>query len=117
MFTLEKPFHELKTDGQVIMAKVFGRKYPSRPIDFRASIELPDQLWNILENCWDFDPARRPTMTTVLCCLRGFTPIGIDLAQTLPRDYPDVLHLLKLSVSYATALFSEPPSHSFLRHF
>lgn len=60
IFTGNIPFYEIKVDVAVYGALGRGRR-PSRPSD---SICLPcgldDNMWNLVENCWDSDPMKRP---------------------------------------------------------
>ncbi|KAF9450092.1 kinase-like protein [Macrolepiota fuliginosa MF-IS2] len=57
------PFHEITHDLSVILAIVKGKK-PSKPSDNSkpfTSWGLTDNIWNLMEQCWDSNPQHRPT--------------------------------------------------------
>ena len=56
IFTGRVPFHEL-SEVQAMIA-ISQAKKPSRP-DFNTA-ELPDDLWEVMEGCWDSDRCKRP---------------------------------------------------------
>ncbi|KAK7037704.1 hypothetical protein VNI00_010930 [Paramarasmius palmivorus] len=60
------PFHNITRDIAIVMAVLRGKR-PSRP----ESIDVPDRLWALLENCWDAEPTARPTVDGILKRLPG----------------------------------------------
>ncbi|KAJ7607025.1 kinase-like domain-containing protein, partial [Mycena polygramma] len=68
ILTGNPPFPELRTDGAVINAVLEGCR-PSRP----ESCSLPslDGLWNLLQRCWNEEPATRPTAAELVKQLMG----------------------------------------------
>ncbi|KAJ7607029.1 kinase-like domain-containing protein [Mycena polygramma] len=69
ILTGKPPFPELRMDGAVINA-VLGGCQPSRPESCSGS-PLLNALWDILQSCWDQEPAKRPTATEVVRRLMG----------------------------------------------
>ena len=67
IYTEKEPFQHLKSDGQVINAICNGVK-PTRP-DPRQLIH--DEMWNLLDSCWAFEPMARPTMKDISARLPG----------------------------------------------
>ena len=68
IFTGRVPFHEL-SEVQAMLA-ISQAKKPSRP-DYNTD-ELPDDLWKIMERCWDSDHYKRPHANYNLLGSRGF---------------------------------------------
>ncbi|KAF9442307.1 kinase-like protein, partial [Macrolepiota fuliginosa MF-IS2] len=54
------PYHEFPRDV-TILSKVMRGVKPSKPSDFE--VELSDEIWAIMEECWNHDPAQRPTVS------------------------------------------------------
>ena len=77
--------------------KAIDKKLPTRPEEPATSLGLTDQLWGILEKCWNFDPDERPDMSVVLRCLQEFTPTA--QFNTLTQNYLAVLRPLEILVS------------------
>ncbi|KAK1227557.1 hypothetical protein PQX77_009467 [Marasmius sp. AFHP31] len=62
IYTTLLPFHELPNDAAV-MLRVLSGECPMRPT---GNLELDDRMWNIMEACWNPNPASRPKVTEVL---------------------------------------------------
>ncbi|KAF9445355.1 kinase-like protein, partial [Macrolepiota fuliginosa MF-IS2] len=56
------PYYEFPRDV-TILSKVMRGVKPSRPSDF--GVELSDEIWAIMEECWNHDPVQRPTVPQV----------------------------------------------------
>ncbi|KAF7325337.1 Protein kinase domain-containing protein [Mycena venus] len=69
MLTGTAPFPQLRTDGAVIKAVLDGRR-PSQPISCQGTLSL-DSLWNLLQDCWEENPAARPTAAQIVERLTG----------------------------------------------
>ena len=61
IYTGHIPFH-IARDSTVIM-KVLGGSRPPRPAD--ASL-LSDEIWKVIEMCWNQEPQDRPSAESVL---------------------------------------------------
>ncbi|KAF8621358.1 hypothetical protein AX15_007832 [Amanita polypyramis BW_CC] len=59
----EQPYPKLRNDTRIILRVPDGLR-PKRE-EYRLS-QLHGQIWNILEFCWVHEPARRPTISTVV---------------------------------------------------
>ncbi|KXN91804.1 hypothetical protein AN958_11954 [Leucoagaricus sp. SymC.cos] len=62
------PFHEIKGEGAMLIARLFTASHekPSRPSPEETSEELTDEMWNLMEDCWNFEPNERPSLDEVL---------------------------------------------------
>lgn len=71
--TNKYPFCKISLEAMIVVAVTNGET-PS-PQDYT---ELPaaDPLWNILKECWDAEPTKRPTMVEVLDKVRDFPAHG-----------------------------------------
>jgi len=65
IFTEEIPYKSMRarTQGQIMLLVHQGRR-PSRTSDTQGHIS--DTMWEIMENSWNHEPARRPSITAVL---------------------------------------------------
>ncbi|KAG9081362.1 hypothetical protein FS749_007716 [Ceratobasidium sp. UAMH 11750] len=53
--------HKDRSDRVIIHAVLVKRELPSRPIEqLPINNERANELWNILERCWSFQPEDRP---------------------------------------------------------
>jgi len=53
----------------MIVEEVLKGSRPKKP-ENAASLGITDGLWGILERCWSADKNARPTLETILSCLR-----------------------------------------------
>ena len=65
-----RPFAPLR--GFIIMRKVLDGERPKRPRGVRGAW-FQDNVWEMLERCWEEQPKDRPSLNTVLLCLQGAT--------------------------------------------
>lgn len=63
IFTGEIPFPELSV-GQAV-GKMAEGIFPIKPDT------MPDRVWSLVRECWDYVPERRPTMQRILRELSG----------------------------------------------
>ncbi|KAJ8089224.1 hypothetical protein PM082_014472 [Marasmius tenuissimus] len=66
IFTGRLPFYEL-SDPAVICTVLIDGNHPARPDSLPG---LRDAMWNMMVQCWEAAPSRRPTMVKVLAVLR-----------------------------------------------
>ena len=66
IFTGSMPFADVRNDALVVH-HVLGGKRPKR----ETCQEIDQNLWNILQSCWNTDPTQRPSMSTVLAFLQS----------------------------------------------
>jgi serine/threonine protein kinase len=78
VLTGELPFSELSSDFHVTVTVLRGRR-PQRPT---ALPELTDDLWRLIEHCWDQETVQRPHITAILDRLREIAP-NIPLKERL----------------------------------
>ncbi|KAJ7839002.1 hypothetical protein B0H14DRAFT_3869860 [Mycena olivaceomarginata] len=63
IFTGDLPFFDLTKDGAVILKVMQGQR-PSR------SLSVPDNVWDLMEECWKADPEARPSAKQIVSRLR-----------------------------------------------
>ena len=80
VFTGRPPFNEFATP--VITSKIIDGERPPRP----EAQELTDSVWDMMVQCWDQDPARRPTMTEVIGLMRELLVSSLSIEADL-RDF------------------------------
>ena len=61
-FTLKRPFYDIEYYEALFHTVVTQRKCPARP----THSDLPDFLWHIMVDCWQFEPTDRPSISEVL---------------------------------------------------
>ncbi|KDQ49563.1 hypothetical protein JAAARDRAFT_143258, partial [Jaapia argillacea MUCL 33604] len=71
IFSGRQPYSDLETDIQVIIY-VTGKRKPGRPKgQDGVEAQLDDDLWSLLDQCLDHEPASRPTIGEVAKRLKG----------------------------------------------
>lgn len=66
MHTHKQPFSHL-SDFAVIVAVALKGELPKRPTEEQCQgVQMDDDLWTLLLQCWDREPSRRPSMSEVL---------------------------------------------------
>lgn len=66
VFTGKVPYSELRSDHQVTVQILRGRK-PARPV----TPPIADALWDFMQKCWLDEPERRPSAKEVLMFIQG----------------------------------------------
>lgn len=61
IFTERMPFSHIRNDLRVVLAVLAGDR-PRRP----HCPQINDDMWEILQSCWEFDPSQRPSMASLL---------------------------------------------------
>ncbi|TDL21795.1 kinase-like protein [Rickenella mellea] len=70
LMTGKPPFSEIRIDGAVMMAIAKGQ-IPQRPLENAIERGLDDTLWDLMQQCWNFDPALRPRIAQVAEYFQG----------------------------------------------
>ncbi|KAL0570204.1 hypothetical protein V5O48_011760 [Marasmius crinis-equi] len=78
IFTGRQPFHELPNEMAVAVQVLVNKRRPLRP---KETPELSDEMWNLLELCWDSKPTSRPTAARIV--ERVESMIKIDRASVI----------------------------------
>ncbi|KAJ7798019.1 kinase-like domain-containing protein, partial [Mycena leptocephala] len=63
IFTGDLPFFDLPNDGAVILKVIQGQR-PGR------SLSIPENVWDLMEECWKRDPEARPSAKRIVSRLR-----------------------------------------------
>jgi hypothetical protein len=78
VFSGNRPFHEIPYDFSVIAEVTKGRR-PSRPSDDPSHIRgLNDNLWGLIESCWNHNPDSRPEAGQIVERLRSMPSLKVD---------------------------------------
>jgi hypothetical protein len=64
VFTGKHPYAHLANDGAVVIEVLVNNGRPPRPENLSA-----DQVWELMQQCWQLDPANRPLMHEVCLAL------------------------------------------------
>ncbi|KAJ2920923.1 hypothetical protein H1R20_g16170, partial [Candolleomyces eurysporus] len=73
LFTGKYPFAERKRDASVIHDVVVSKKVPQRPRDAAVVMWLTDEIWSLMERCWQHNGSLRPQMEEVKRSLESLT--------------------------------------------
>jgi serine/threonine protein kinase len=65
LLTGKHPFSHRRHDASVIHDVVVLKRTPPRPKEADVLACLTDDLWKLLEECWQADPTSRPSMIQV----------------------------------------------------
>ncbi|EIN05495.1 hypothetical protein PUNSTDRAFT_145914 [Punctularia strigosozonata HHB-11173 SS5] len=64
LITEEPPYADMN-DFQVVIALGQNKQLPARPATLAARRWLSDQLWTLMEDCWNLDPPSRPAARNI----------------------------------------------------
>lgn len=67
------PFHSQRTDATAVLRIMQG----SLPLKDDCP-EIPEDLWELMQRCWNIDPEKRPNVTK---CFPGIQKAAGGLAQ------------------------------------
>jgi hypothetical protein len=71
IFSGQMPFDDIKKDYKFIIAVMAGKR-PRRPMHDTSHIRgLDDDIWSIIESCWNQEWAHRPTAHQIVVQLRS----------------------------------------------
>lgn len=109
LLTGKLPYQELPHrtfDRHVVKFVLQGRK-PRRPHDCAM---ITDEIWALLERCWDSDPRQRPTSDDVLCDLKTIQQ-DLRAARQRAQQTPPILEANGNTTEYhsVTATQANPP--------
>lgn len=69
LITNQQPYSYIKHTTEVVIKSAQGAR-PRRPTELHIIARgLDDNLWNIMTDCWNNDPADRPSIDQVLAHL------------------------------------------------
>ncbi|EIN07881.1 kinase-like protein [Punctularia strigosozonata HHB-11173 SS5] len=77
-FTRQHPFPDIAYDHQVVFAISRGRRL-TRPSQLDLGASTIDSIWDLTDQCWDSDAARRPTAKQV-------SEVMVDMLRQSPLD-------------------------------
>lgn len=85
VFTGEFPFHDFEREVRVILSVLQGKR-PQRPSPDRNGLD--NDVWELIENCWDQNPALRPTAKQIIQRLSGLPNYPPDRRSSEVFDSP-----------------------------
>jgi len=77
------PFDDVPNPAMIVVEIAKGTR-PKKP-ENAASLGFTDGLWGILERSWSADKNSRPTLETILSCLREAVSSSEDRWQLVER--------------------------------
>ncbi|EMD33665.1 hypothetical protein CERSUDRAFT_159906 [Gelatoporia subvermispora B] len=87
MFTGLEPYYNIRSEGEIYTQVYHYRSRPQRP-EQAAGLGLSDELWALVERCWQHDPQDRPTVEYIEGVMQG---IRADLGGKVlgePSEWP-----------------------------
>jgi hypothetical protein len=87
VFSLQEPFCQLRTENEVIEA-IAKKRLPNRPQVYWVT----DELWALIQDCWNYVPQERPTMDQVYDRLLEAEKYRKEHPPTLEQQVPQVLY-------------------------
>jgi serine/threonine protein kinase len=112
IFSGNWPFHDLKKEYQIMFAVQSGKRPPRPSHDLSRIRGLNDEIWHLIDACWDQEPFQRPTSSQILNQLQALPnrPADQRPADDFEMSIPsELLHPgLKRPFSTLTTTSSEP---------
>ncbi|KAF9450904.1 kinase-like protein, partial [Macrolepiota fuliginosa MF-IS2] len=71
VLTRKMPFYQYSREPQVIVALLKGSEVPIRPPPEAPCDEVDDCMWNLMSDCWNYQPQDRPTCDSIRDVLIG----------------------------------------------
>ncbi|TDL15509.1 kinase-like protein, partial [Rickenella mellea] len=65
LMTGKPPFTEIRGDGAVVKA-IMNKQTPKRPAEDLLKYGFDDDLWDLMEKCWNYAPTQRPEIGLLL---------------------------------------------------
>jgi len=118
IFSGNLPFHSIKHDFHVRDMVLEGRRpWSSKPGDIP---DLDDEMWQLVERCWEYKPENRPSATEVLVSVQGATHSKRNGSTAIQCDWDESLSLRLGSNSQIGHRFTDvrhlhPQEHVYLR--
>lgn len=73
ILTGQAPFHNL-VDPEAVLIQLIGGILPARPSAEVTDRGLSEELWVLMQQCWDRKPEQRPTMNMVIRRMETLPP-------------------------------------------
>ncbi|KAG9088919.1 hypothetical protein FRC06_001777, partial [Ceratobasidium sp. 370] len=71
----------------LIKAIAIKNEIPKRPEGhIPSNSQYGDTLWSLLQSCWEFEPEKRPSASTVAEIMKGVTREGLLPVQAEPEE-------------------------------
>ncbi|EUC54425.1 tyrosine kinase domain protein [Rhizoctonia solani AG-3 Rhs1AP] len=64
--TNKLPFPELRSDNAIISKVLIKKEVPSRPLSTIPDRVYANALWNLLMDCWHYNPSKRPKIALII---------------------------------------------------
>ena len=109
------PFHEISREPNVIMKVSIGWK-PQRPPHYGVygspwiSWGLTEEIWELMEDCWEHNPSDRPAVKDIIARLSSVTDerlAKVDMAASSVRIENCVSREYSLSLDDVEPILSQ----------
>ena len=108
VFTGKIPFEEQKNEAVVLRISRGGR--PEMP-ENAGAVGLTGEMWNLLENCWQQNPKKRPTMEMVVKRWEGFVENNGDNKGVIKCVQITLIILTPSSLPFSTSMIDLGAHH------
>ena len=108
VFTGKIPFEEQKNEAVVLRISRGGR--PEMPENARA-VGLTDEMWNLLESCWQQNPKKRPTIEEVVRMWEKFVENNGDSNDVIRCVQITLVILIPSLVPFSTSVIDLGAHH------
>ncbi|CAE7132278.1 unnamed protein product [Rhizoctonia solani] len=65
------PFPELRSDSAVMSKVLVKKEAPSRPLSAIPDRAYANALWDLLNDCWQYDPVKRPKVALIISKIKN----------------------------------------------
>ena len=84
IMTGQRPYNNRLRDSNVI-EDLGAKRLPDRPMDEEVIARgLNDRLWRLMLACWNWDPARRPSMSEIRVGLKSVQASAPSSSPLMP---------------------------------
>jgi hypothetical protein len=74
VFTENVPFSDVLND-MFIPVVILQGLLPTRPESIAIARGLSDEMWKLMNGCWEREPSSRPSMTTIREAIQNMHPL------------------------------------------
>ncbi|KAG6828226.1 hypothetical protein H0H92_008759, partial [Tricholoma furcatifolium] len=89
IFAGQLPFAHITREATIVNRVRNGQRL-DRPLDASLSWNvwgLTEEIWALMETCWDFDPTRRPTIDVIIECFERSLPQDAQLTKEANGEF------------------------------
>lgn len=113
IYTGDVPFAQLSLPGDFLKEVVTNKQHPPRPFGLADERGLIDEIWELMLNCWAWNPTNRPGIGDVAALLQEQCSPGLRDCAKAAQNHNDVVlgrvNLLSLPANILDTLCLETP--------